>query len=259
MHDLRSNLDLLRLLVVREIRVRYARTLLGVAWAVFQPLAYMLVFVAMRFGSFIREGSVWEHVPYSAFAFCGLTFWLNFQQSLLTGTNSLVLSRGLLHKCKFMTETLPASRVFAWLLDLVIGCGLLALIMYGHGMPFHATALLVPVIYLLQLAMTLGIVFFLSAVNLFFRDVYYLLGVFVMLLMFASNVVYPIDHVEGLQGEILALNPVSSLLEAYRTVLFLGRAPTLLELRPALIGAAVAVATGVTYFRRVSPRFAEEV
>jgi ABC-type polysaccharide/polyol phosphate export permease len=254
-----ANWDLLRLLVVREVRVRYARTLLGVAWAVFQPLVMLAVFTALNFGSFIEAGSRWIDVPYAVFAFCGLVFWLHFQQSLVGGTSVLVISRDMLHKSRFPAELLPLSRVLAALLDLGIGAALLLVLMVGHGMELHATALLVPLVFLLQLALTVGCVLILAAVNLFFRDVQYLLGVAVMLLMFASNVVWPLDRVTGRAGELLALNPIVSLLDAYRSLLFLGQIPTLNSLLPGIVGGVVALAVGLAYFRRVAPRFPEEV
>ncbi len=257
--SLGASWDLLRLLVVREVRVRYARTLLGVAWAVFQPLVMLAVFTLLNFAAFIEPTSRWSEVPYPIFAFCGLVFWLHFQQSLIGGTNALVVSRDMLHKARFPAELLPLSRVLSCLLDLAIGFALLFVLMAGYGVTPHATAFLVPLVFLVQLALTVGCVLVLSAVNLFFRDVQYLLGVFVMLLMFASNVVWPLDRVGGDAAALLQLNPIVSLLEAYRSLLFLGELPTLRSFLPALVGGVVALGTGLTYFRRVAPRFPEEV
>lgn len=259
MQDLGARYDLLRLLVVREVRLRYARTVLGVAWAVFHPLVMMLVFTALNFKRLVPEGSDYQGVPYPAFAFVGLIFWNHFSQSLLTGTNSLPIARDMLHKSKFPAQLIPISRVLAWLLDLGIGFVLFLAMVPLVGGELHATALLVPVIFAVQLAFTVGLVLFLSALNLFFRDVQYVLQVFVLLLMFASNVVYPLEGVHEQAEQILQLNPVVSYLAAYRQLILLGELPSWASMAPGLVGAVVASVGGALYFRQVAPRFAEEV
>lgn len=259
MKDLGARYDLLRLLVVREVRLRYARTVLGVAWAVFHPLSMMLVFTALNFSRLVPEGSDYAGVPYPAFAFVGLIFWNHFAQSLISGTNSLPIARDMLHKSKFPAQLLPVSRILAWLLDLGIGFVLFLVMVPLVDGTLHMTALLVPLVFLVQLVFTIGLVLFLSALNLFFRDVQYLLQVAVLLLMFASNVVYPLEGVHEAAGKVLALNPVVSYLSAYRELILLGTIPSLDSMMPGLVGAGLALLVGAFYFQRVAPRFAEEV
>jgi ABC-type polysaccharide/polyol phosphate export permease len=254
-----AHLDLLRLLVIREVRTRYARTALGVLWAVFPPIAVVAVFTLLDFARLMGGDSRWKDVPYPAFAFSGMVFWTHFSQSLTTGTSSLAYSRDMLHKAKFPAELIPLSKVLAWLLDLAIGFALLLALLLLLGTPVPATAWLVPVVFLLQLAFTTGLVLLLSAVNLFFRDVQFVLQVVVMILMFASNVVLPIDGATGLAAKVFAVNPIVSYLDAYRSLLFLGRCPDLASMAPGIVGAVLSIAVGLAYFPRVSPRFAEEV
>lgn len=253
-----AHLDLLRLLVVREVRTRYARTALGVLWAVFPPLLTAALFTALDFGRLTGGGSTWRGVPYPVFAFSGMIFWMHFSQSLTSGTSSIALSRDMLHKSKFPAEVIPLSKVFAGLLDLGIGFALLVAGLWIHGLGVPATALLVPFVFLLQLAFTAGLVLFLSALNLFFRDVHFVLQALVPILMFASDVVVPVDGSSGLVARVISLNPLTSYFGAYRSLLFLGRVPDAASLAPGVVGAALALAVGATYFRRVSPRFAEE-
>jgi homopolymeric O-antigen transport system permease protein len=254
-----AHFDLLRLLVVRELRSRYARTGLGVAWAIFPPLLTTAVFTAVNVGSLLGGQSRWRDVSYPLFALSGLVFWLHFSQSLTSGTTSLALARDMIHKSSFPAEVIPLSKVLAGLLDLGIGFVLLLgfLAWKAEGVPW--TAALVPAVFVLQLAFTVGVVLFASALNLFFRDVQFVLQVLVTIAMFASDVVVPVEGARGRAAELLMLNPMVSCLEAYRSLLLLGRIPSFVELLPAIVGAPVALALGAAYFRRVSPRFAEEV
>jgi lipopolysaccharide transport system permease protein len=253
-----AHLDLLQILVVREVRTRYARTALGVLWALFPPLAVAAVFTLLDFGRLTGGESRWKDVPYPAFAFCGMVFWSHFAQSLTTGTSSVALSRDMLHKSRFPIELIPLSKVLAWLLDLAIGFALLLVLTWFRGVAVPATAWLVPAVFVLQLAFTTGLVLFLSALNVFFRDVQFVLQVLVMILMFASNVVVPVDGAKGTAAKVFALNPIVSYLDAYRSLVFLGRVPAFESLLPGVAGAAIALVVGTVYFRRVSPRFAEE-
>jgi lipopolysaccharide transport system permease protein len=253
-----AHFDLLQILVVREVRTRYARTALGVLWAVFPPLAVAAVFTLLNFARLTGGESRWRDVPYPAFAFCGMVFWSHFAQSLTTGTASVALSRDMLHKSKFPVELIPLSKVLAWLLDLAIGFTLLLVLTWARGATVPVTVWLVPLVFLLQLAFTTGLVLFLSALNVFFRDVQFVLQVVVMILMFASNVVVPVDGATGTAARVFALNPIVSYLDAYRCLVFLGEVPTLQSLVPGIAGAVIALAAGTAYFRRVSPRFAEE-
>jgi ABC-type polysaccharide/polyol phosphate export permease len=200
MPELGAHYDLLRLLVVREVRVRYARAALGMAWAVFLPVVMLLIFASLDLGRLFDADSAYRSVPYPAFAFTGLIFWMNFQQSVLTGTSSLAVAHDILHKSRFPAELIPLSRILAWLLDLLIGVVLLSILMLWYGAEWHATALLVPVVFLFQITFTVGVALLTSAVNLFFRDVHYMLQALMPLLMLASNVAWPLDSVTGVKG-----------------------------------------------------------
>lgn len=241
------------------MRTRYARTVLGVLWAVFPPLLVASVFTLLDFGRLIGGESRWKVVPYPAFAFSGMVFWTHFAQSVATGTNSLVLAHDMLHKSTFPAQLVPLSKMLSWLLDLGIGFALLLGLMWVRGIPVPWTAAFVPVVFLLQLGFTTGVVLLFSALNVFFRDVQFVLQVLIMVLMFASNVVVPVDGAAGTSARVFAANPIVSYLDAYRSLLFLGRWPDAVTLLPGAAGAVIALAIGLTYFRRVAPRFPEEL
>ncbi len=259
--EIPAHRDLLWLLVVREIRVRYARAALGAAWAVFPPLVMMTVFSVMNFGRLIDAGSDYANIPYPVFAFVGLLPWVHFSTSLTQATPSLVLAAAILKKSRFPHEIVPIARVFAALLDFGVGLFVLAglLVWHREQISVGVEALAVVPIFGLQLVFTVGLALLLSAANMFFRDVNYLLNVGIVLAMFATSVVYPIAVTDPTIGAILALNPMSAYLDAYREALLLGRWPSFETLAPGAIGALVSLLLGASVFARCSPRFAEEV
>jgi lipopolysaccharide transport system permease protein len=252
--------DLLWLLTLREIRIRYARALLGAAWALFGPLVMMAVFTLMNFARLFPPDSAYAAVPYSLFALCGLLPWTHFSISLTQGTPSLVLARELLKKSAFPREVIPLSRMLAALLDLGIGCLFLAALFAWHGIALRPSALAVPVILALQIAFTAGLVLLLSSANMFFRDVNYVVQAGVVLAMFATSVVYDVTRETvsvPLVGAVLEWNPMSSYLDAYRRALLLGEWPWA-RLVPGALGAVASAAGGLAVFRTLERRFAEE-
>ena len=223
---LAAHRDLLWLLTLRELRVRYARALLGAAWAVLLPLAMMGVFLVLDFGRLFPEGHAFSEVPYALYAFCGLLFWNHFSASLTQATPSLVISGQMIKKSAFPREFIPLSRVLALLVDVAVGGVFLAGILLWSGRPVGAAVLAVPLVFLLQVAFTTGLALLLAAGNMFFRDVHYLVQVGVVLAMFATSVVYPVAPSHPVARAVLAWNPMSAYLDAYRGAILLGRWPT---------------------------------
>ena len=249
--------DLLWLLVVREVRIRYARAALGAAWALFLPVFMMGVFTVLDFSRLVPGGSPYARFPYAVFAYCGLLFWTHFSMSLTQATPSLVNSRDLLRKSAFPREVIPLAKVLAGLLDLGIGTAFLAGLLLWHDVPVGTAILAVPAVFVLQLAFTTGLCLLCSAGALFFRDVNYLVQVGVVLAMFATSVVYPIQVSTGWVQSVLSLNPMSSYLDAYRGAVLLGEWPGA-GLWVGAAGAVISLSVGASVFRRVSHRFAEE-
>lgn len=256
--DLAKFRDLLSLLVVREVRIRYARAVLGAAWAVFGPLMTMVVFTLLDFGRLIPEGSRWAGIPYPLFAYVGVVFWAHFQASLTQATPSLVVAADILRKSSFPREVVPLAKVLAAVFDLLIGLGVLVILMAGNAHGITVTALAVPFIFLVQVVFTAGAALLLSALNLFYRDVNYLVQVLIVLAMFATSVVYPIAPSSPAAAAVLGLNPMSSILDSYRECLLLGTWPVA-TLVPGIVGAVLMFLAGSAVFRSLAPRFAEEV
>ena len=261
--DLWKHRDLLWLLTVREIRIRYARALLGAGWALTMPVVMMATFTVLSFDRLVPGDSPFRRagIPYSVFAYCGLVAWAHFSTSITQATPSLVHARDILRKSAFPAEVVPLAKVLAALLDLAIGLTFLVALMAWKGVPFPATAWAVVPVFALQLLFTAGVALLCSAGNMFFRDVNYIVQVGIVLAMFATSVVYPVDAASvrpEWAGTLLTWNPMSSYLDAYRSALLLGVAPWE-RLVPGVVGAAVAFGAGGWLFRSLSPRFAEEV
>ena len=255
--------DLLWLLTVREIRIRYARAFLGAGWALFMPVVMMTTFTVLSFDRLVPVDSPFRTsgVPYSVFAYCGLIAWTHFATSVTQATPSMVVARDILRKSAFPKGVIPLSKVLAALLDLCIGAAFLVVLMVWKDIPFRATAFAVVPVLALQILFTSGVVLLTSAGNMFFRDVNYLVQVGVVLAMFATAVVYPVDPAtirQPVAAAILAWNPRSSFLDSYRQALLLGEWPWG-RLVPGLVGTVVALAVGGGLFRALEHRFVEEV
>jgi lipopolysaccharide transport system permease protein len=245
--------ELLWLLTLRELKAKHRQTVLGIGWALVQPVAMMLVFTAL-FSVFVRVPL--EGIPYAAFAYSGLICWLFLSNSLSTGTSSLVTNMNLITKASFPREVIPLSVIMTTAFDLLIGLVLLAVLLLVYGVQPSITWLAVPVIVVVQLAFTIGLVLWSSAFNVLKRDLGSLLPLLLQIWMWLSPVVYPASVIpEGYKG-LYMLNPVAMLLESFRSAIFLGAVPWSLLL-PASVAAALLLVSGYVYFKSVELRFAD--
>lgn len=213
--------ELLTSIIVRDLAVRYKQTLLGFAWAVFVPLVSMLVFTVV----FTHVAPVETDWPYPVYAYAGLLPWTFFASSLQATTNSLTGNIGLVTKVYFPREVFPIASVSVGLVDFLVASTVLGGLMIVYGITPSWTLLLVPVVVAVQVAFTLGLGFVLAIGNLFYRDVRYLVSVLVGIWMFATSVVYPVDRVDGALGSWLQLNPMTPIIDAYRSVILRGVVP----------------------------------
>lgn len=255
LRDLWNYHELLFFLTWRDVKVRYKQTALGVAWAVLQPLCTMLIFT-LFFGRLAGIPS--EGVPYSLFAFAGLLLWTFFANAVTNSGNSLVGSANLISKVYFPRMIVPGAAVGAGLVDLVIGFGLLVALMLYHGVAPGWSALLLPVPVVLVTLLALGVGLWMSALNVKYRDVRYALPFLVQLWMFASPIIYPASLVPEKWRWVLALNPMTGILEGFRASLF-GRPVDPLSLGLSAV-LTLAILVGAAYdFRRVERTFADIV
>jgi ABC-type polysaccharide/polyol phosphate export permease len=250
--EIASYHELIVALAMREVRVRYKHTLLGVGWALALPLSLMLVFTFV----FSRVATVdTGGVPYPIFAYLGLLPWQLHANLINQGARSLSDNRALVTKVYFAREVLPLSVALSALVDFAVALVVLAGLMWYYDVTPGLGLTLLPVVLLVQLVFGVGCALFLSAANLLYRDVQYVLQVGLLVWMFASSVVYPLPR-EGALAWLAFVNPMTPILDAYRSLILGGQ-----SLQPEF---AVAAATsllvfflGWRWFRRVERRFGE--
>ncbi|MCU1268247.1 MAG: Transport permease protein [Acidobacteria bacterium] len=219
-HDLWAFRDLLYFLTWRDVKVRYKQTLLGVAWAIIQPLFTMLIFT-LFFGRLAGVPS--DNIPYPVFAYAGLLPWTFFANAISNSGNSLVGSANLITKVYFPRMIIPAAAIAAGLVDLAVSFIVLIPLMIYYGINVTWSALMFPVVVLLTALLALGVGMWLSALNVKYRDVRFALPFIVQLWMFVSPVIYPTSFLPRRFRWLLTLNPMTGIIEGYRSSLF-GRA-----------------------------------
>lgn len=239
----------------RDIKVRYKQTIVGVAWAFFQPVATMVIF-SLFFGGLAKVPS--DGVPYPIFVFSGLLFWNYFSTSLTGASNSLVANESMIKKIYFPRLLLPLSATITPLIDLGIAFLVLAgLMAYYQFVPTLAGILLIPALVLLSFLSASGIGSLLAAINVRYRDVREALPFFIQTTFFLTPVIYPTTLVPEKYQWLLGLNPMVGIIEAARAGI-IGNRPinyTLLALSTCI---AVAVfILGIYYFKKTEKIFAD--
>jgi lipopolysaccharide transport system permease protein len=254
--------ELLYFLIWRDIKVRYKQTVLGAAWAIIQPFLTMVVFTIF-FGRMAKVGS--DGLPYPIFSYAGLLPWIFFAHGLSQSSNSLVGSSSLIKKVFFPRLIIPISSVLSGVLDFALSVTvLLGMMAWYHIWPNEAVVFL-PLLLLLALATALGAGMWLSALNVQFRDIRYVVPFFVQLWLFATPVIYPASRLlplmakHGLPAWLLGMNPMAGVVEGFRWALLgTDTAPGPIVTVSCLMTMGLLV-SGVFYFRRMERTFADVV
>ena len=248
--------ELFYFLAWRDVKVRYKQTIIGVAWAVLQPLLTMVVFTLL-FGNL--AGISTDGVPRPLFYFAALLPWTYVSTTVSASGMSLISNSQLLTKIYFPRLIMPTSAGLSGLLDFLIGTVILAVLMAWYRVPVGWSLLLWPVLVLQMTLLALGAGTFLAALNVKYRDVKYALPFVIQLWLFASPIIYPTSMVPERFQWILALNPLTGLVEAFRYSLLPG-SPVHWDVLgiSAVVTVAIAVVS-VVYFRRTENAFADIV
>jgi homopolymeric O-antigen transport system permease protein len=247
--------ELLYQMVARDLLLRYKQTVMGVGWALLMPLLNTAIFSLV----FMRVTSVQTRVPYPLFAYCGLLVW-NFTASALRfAVTSLTAHTNLVTKVYFPREIFPFTSVAVSLVDLAVASVVLIPIMAYYQVAPSSTILLLPVVITVQIGLTAGLALLLSMANLFYRDVKYLFEIVLTVWMFGSAVVYPVDGVRGWIGAFIRANPMTAIIEAYRSVLLYGAPPDPVAFGSTAVFALVLLPAAWLLFHRSETQFAENV
>ena len=247
-------LDLLRELVVRDIKVRYKRSVLGIAWSLLHPLVLLLVF------NFLFQYVLSVTIPrYSAFAFSGLLAYIWFQLSMTQGAGAITGSSELIRLPGFPLPVLPVVIVTTNLIHFLLALPVLMLVLVISGAGLKITMLALPILIVLQFALTLGLVYLVATANVIFRDTQHILLVVLQLLLFLSPIFYDVGKVPQRYHTLYLLNPFAHLIDAYRGLLLRGTLPDGVVLLTLAGLATCLLYVGLKTFRRVSYRFVEEL
>lgn len=253
LRDLWQYRELLYFLAWRDVKVRYKQTSLGAAWALLQPVLAMIIFTVF-FGGLAKFPT--DGAPYALFVYIALVPWTFFANSVSQGSLSLLSSAGVISKVYFPRVLVPAGTVAALLLDYVIAFSIVFVLMAWYGVPVTPRIFAVLPLTLLLMVAGLGVATLLAAVVVAYRDFRYVVPFAVQLWMFATPVVYPSSLAPERWRWALALNPMTGIIEGYRSAL-LGRPFDVHALALSAGAAVLALLVGLAYFAQVERRFAD--
>jgi lipopolysaccharide transport system permease protein len=257
LRELWSYRDLLYFLTLRDVLIRYKQAVIGVAWAVLQPFLTMVVFTVV-FNRFLGVKSPDQNLPYAVFSFSGLIAWNFFSGSVSRAGGSLVGNANLISKVYFPRLIIPTSAVLGGFLDFLVSFVFLFILMGAYGIAPHWQAVFLPLFIILMIAASLSLSLWLSALNVLYRDVQYIIPFFLQLLMFLSPVIYSLDKVPHAIRTVVAINPMTGVIGGFRWAL-LGQPFPGRYLWISIAVTAVLFSVGLFYFKRIERSFADVV
>ena len=248
--------ELLMNLTRREVMGRYTQSIFGVGWAIAQPLATMAVFtfVFSRLAKMPSGGA-----PYPVFAYSALVPWFFFSNSVASGTLSLITYRNIVTKTYFPREIIPFAQIASRLVDFVAAGALFAVLLIYYRVGLGPWALLAPAFFALLLIFTAGITLATSALNVFYRDVNPVVQIALQLWLYLTPVAYPLSSASQKYRLFFVLNPLSAIVEGFRSVLVFGRAP---DWTLTAVSAAIAVTlfcAAFVLYKRMDKYFADVI
>ena len=246
--------ELLKTNVKKDIRGKYKGSFLGVLWSFVNPLLQVLVY-AIIFPYIMRV----KTDNYLIFLICGIIPWTWFTTSINNGTSCILVNSNLIKKVYFPREILPISIVTSGLINFLISCLIILIFVLGGGLGISWHLVFLPLIILIQYVVTLALVFLLSAINVYVKDVEYLVIFFINMAFYATPVLYSTEMFSGWFLWIFKLNPMAHLISAYRDIFYLHQVPQLGSLAVVLGIGLVVLVLCYLVFDRLEKRFAEEI
>ena len=247
--------DLFLILAQRDVKLRYRQTALGIVWVILQPLVAALIF-AVIFGALANLPS--DGVPYLLFVFAAILPWNLFASGLQRAGNSLISDARLITKIYFPRAIIPLASTSSVLLDFGVAGAVMLVLMVINQTPLMLTTLMLPALVAIALTVTVGVSFFFSALNVYYRDFAYALPFVIQAWMYASPVVYSSSLIPEQWRFLYNLNPMVGVIDGFRWSLLGGQIPILAIAESALVGIAMLIA-GAWVFRRVERSFADVV
>lgn len=255
--DLLAHRELLWALGMREVRVRYKQSLLGILWAAIQPLTMMFVFTVV-FSRFARLPS--EGVPYPVFSYAALLPWNLFSSAVSAAIGSVAGAGALIKKVYFPRAVLPLASMLPSTVDFLVSAGVFGLLLAYYGVPVSWQALYVLPVLLLQAAFMVGVSLLLGAFNAYYRDVRYVLPIVLQVWLYATPVVWSMSMVPDRYRLWYALlNPMAAVVEGWRAAVLRASAPDASLVGAAAVSALVVLLLGYRYFHYVERHFADVI
>jgi lipopolysaccharide transport system permease protein len=248
--------ELVFFLAVRDIKVRYKQTALGVAWALLQPIASAAIFTIFlgRLAGVPSDG-----MPYALFVLAGLVAWQIFSFAVVEASVSIVANERLVTRVYFPRLAIPVAAVASGLLDFAVSFALLGATLAFYGVAPRWEWVYLPAFVALALGAALGVSLWLSALNVRYRDVRYTLPFLAQVWLFLSPVVYPATLVPERWTFLYALNPMVGVVTGFRWALLGGPAPSSIALAASAAAVAMLLVSGLMYFRRTEQSFADVI
>ncbi len=246
--------ELLWFMALRDIQVRYKQTVLGLAWAIIQPVCTMLVF-SIFFGKFGKIPS--DGLPYPVFVFCALLPWQLFANTMGQAGSSLVTNANLLKKVYFPRLIIPLAAALSGVVDFAVAFVVLLAMMLCYGIVPGWAALTVPLFLLFAVTAALSVGLWLSALNVQYRDVRYAIPFLTQIWLFVTPVAYPSSMVPDKWRLLYALNPMAGVVEGFRWALLGKAAPPVGVMLVSFVATLVLLIGGLFYFRRMEDTFAD--
>lgn len=254
--ELGQNAHLILSFARRDIRAKYKQTAFGLAWAVIQPLALMVVFTFV-FSLFARIPS--EGIPYPLFAYSVLIFWMFFASCISQGTVAMTANANLVRKIYFPRETMLFAVMISAFVDLLVAAVILGGMFIYFSFPLHLTALWIVPLLGLQILCMLSIILLTSTFHVYFRDVGHALPLMLQLWMYATPIAYPLSSVPEWLRPYYLLNPMAFIVDAYRGALFRAESPSVTYLVLAYLVGFGVLAGAYSVFKRAERNFADVI
>ena len=242
-------------LVRKDLRGRYKGSVLGFMWTFINPLLQLMVYTVV-FSTILKSNID----KYYLFLFVALIPWLFFSTSLTGGAGCILSQKGMITKIYFPREVIPISHVTSGLVNMILCFIVVFAVVLFSGVTINPVALLyLPLIFMIEYILALGVTFFASSITVYFRDFEHILGIISMAWMYMTPIMYSVDIIPTDLRPLFMLNPMTSIIIAYRDILYYGKVPDLVTLFNALVLGVIVLAIGIIVFTKLKKQFAEEL
>lgn len=249
-----SNREILYQLTLSQIKARYKQSVFGIMWAILRPFFMMVVFTVI-FSKMVNLPS--DGIPYPLFSYCALLPWQFFSSSLSSATLSLVSNSTLIQQIYFPREIFPISSVLASFVDFLVASGIFVILLIFYEIHITFVAVYAVLIFMVQVLLIVGVSFFGSALNVFYRDIGHGLAFITQIWMYATPIIYPLSMVPERLLPFYLLNPMAGIIDGYRKVIIQGTSPDWQHIGISFLVTLALLFFSFKYFKKVEVRFAD--